>query len=352
MFERLKTYDSRLRAAIARKEQQYIFEHDDFYKVSRSEVPSIILLSKPKRVFIYLLSIFTCSIGLFVAIAANEGHNREPRQKYNTVSNGTAPIPRTMTKTEFEEKYGINPSPPGSTAPPQINFPQTDVSSAKTSVEKLTKEIQQYLTILGYKPGPIDGLLGDKTTNAIKSYQKDTGLIEDGKITWNLRDLLKAASQSPSTSVVSSVKQPDKGPWEKYSSGNTVNGQILPQSGDVRLFTNDECIAPFEIRAGQGSHYLVKLVRAYNDTSVLTVFVRSGTTVNIDVPLGNYEVRYAAGNTWYGYDSLFGPETSYNKANETFNFEIEGNQVSGFTITLYTVANGNLSMKKINPQDF
>lgn len=128
--------------------------------------------------------------------------------------------------------------------------------------------------------------------------------------------------------------------------------QELPYSGSVLTFTADERIAPFEIKAAEGSHYLLKLVNISDNTPVLTVFVQSGSTVNIDVPLGAYELRYASGETWYGYEYLFGPGTSYSKADKTFNFEIVGNKVNGFTITLYQVANGNLQTSIINPTEF
>ena len=74
--------------------------------------------------------------------------------------------------------------------------------------------------------------------------------------------------------------------------------------------------------------------------------------MKVKVPFGTYEVRYASGDTWYGYEYLFGPETSYSKADKAFTFEFDGNQISGYTITLYKVTNGNLSTKKIRPNEF
>ena len=68
--------------------------------------------------------------------------------------------------------------------------------------------------------------------------------------------------------------------------------------------------------------------------------------------LGTYEVRYPSGDKWYGYEYLFGPETSYSKADKTFTFRVEGNQVSGFTITLYKATDGNLHTSPIEPTDF
>lgn len=128
--------------------------------------------------------------------------------------------------------------------------------------------------------------------------------------------------------------------------------QAMPYSGAVRTYTYAERVAPFEIKAAQGSHYLVKLVESYTGSPVMSVFVRGGSTVNVDVPLGSYEVRYACGDTWYGYEYLFGPDTAYSKADKTFDFEVVGNQVRGFTVTLYKVANGNLRTSTIRPEQF
>lgn len=84
----------------------------------------------------------------------------------------------------------------------------------------------------------------------------------------------------------------------------------------------------------------------------MTVFVRSGMTANVDVPLGNYEFRYAAGDTWYGYEHLFGPATGYSKADKLFDFRDTGYEVSGYTVTLYKVPNGNLHTSSIRANEF
>lgn len=49
------------------------------------------------------------------------------------------------------------------------------------------KKIQTRLTKLGYNPGPIDGIRGRKTTNAIKRFQERKFLVADGivgPVTW------------------------------------------------------------------------------------------------------------------------------------------------------------------------
>ena len=84
----------------------------------------------------------------------------------------------------------------------------------------------------------------------------------------------------------------------------------------------------------------------------MTVFVRKGMTAEIDVPLGLYELRYALGDEWYGYDHLFGPKTSYSKADTLFDFRDTGTQLTGYTVTLYKVPRGNLHTSTIGVDQF
>jgi len=128
----------------------------------------------------------------------------------------------------------------------------------------------------------------------------------------------------------------------------------IPPTGELRINTQKERIAPFKIISSRGSNYLLKLADAISGEWVLTVFVRGGDSTEIDVPLGTYVVKYASGETWYGYapDHLFGPAASYSKASEYFTFEQRGNTLRGHSITLYKVINGNLRTEKIKPNEF
>jgi peptidoglycan hydrolase-like protein with peptidoglycan-binding domain len=58
------------------------------------------------------------------------------------------------------------------------------------SNHSLERRVQRALAKRGYSPGPADGKPGKKTTKAIKSYQKSIGLSADGKITPSLLRLL------------------------------------------------------------------------------------------------------------------------------------------------------------------
>ena len=81
-------------------------------------------------------------------------------------------------------------------------------------------------------------------------------------------------------------------------------------------------------------------------------FIRSGGVVDIDVPVGTYEIKYATGRQWYGTSYLFGPETVYSKADSTFTFSFDGYQYSGYTVELIMQQNGNLRTSGIEPNQW
>ena len=93
-----------------------------------------------------------------------------------------------------------------------------------------------------------------------------------------------------------------------------------PVTGTARWLTAGDRVAPLEIRTQGAGDYLVKLVDVPSGRDAGTVYVRGDTMVEVEVPLGTYAIRYATGPTWYGYDYLFGPETAYAEADETFVF--------------------------------
>jgi len=95
----------------------------------------------------------------------------------------------------------------------------------------------------------------------------------------------------------------------------------LPDNGELVVKANYSLAAPFEVKSQTGQNYLVKLTDTKTGQDIMTVFVRGGDTVKTQAPFGQFVVKYAAGDTWYGYEHLFGPDTAYSKADETFYFK-------------------------------
>ena len=127
----------------------------------------------------------------------------------------------------------------------------------------------------------------------------------------------------------------------------------LPRNGALNRYSSRKAIAPLEIRTrGAEHHYFIKLVDSMTEAPVLTVFVRGGQSANLKVPLGQMKMRYAVGSEWYGERYLFGPETSYAEADSEFEFKVEGDQITGYTVELFLQRNGNLRERELRPDQW
>ena len=126
----------------------------------------------------------------------------------------------------------------------------------------------------------------------------------------------------------------------------------LPDNGATYLYGNGERVARFVVDAGSGSHYWIKLVDVSTGAPVIALFVRAGSKAEIKVPLGNFEIRYASGQKWYGTTHLFGPETFRSKVTGSVRFYEEGDSVVGHSITLYKVTGGNMRTESISASEF
>lgn len=113
-----------------------------------------------------------------------------------------------------------------------------------------------------------------------------------------------------------------------------------------------EGFAPLELKTRYGSNYYIKVVNVSTNQTVLTAYIAGGRPFEVQMPLGTYEIRYAAGDTWYGTPHYFGPDTSFSKADELFHFTSDGYRYSGYTVELIMQAHGNLRTQHINEADF
>ncbi|MEM7254521.1 MAG: peptidoglycan-binding protein [Pseudomonadota bacterium] len=61
---------------------------------------------------------------------------------------------------------------------------------------ELVADVQSMLVDLGYSPGPVDGILGPRTLNAIRAYQQTNRLVPDGRATYPLAAHMRARRQT------------------------------------------------------------------------------------------------------------------------------------------------------------
>ena len=126
----------------------------------------------------------------------------------------------------------------------------------------------------------------------------------------------------------------------------------LPHHGYTQNFTGREALAPFKIQTSGSGYYFVKLVEVSTGADAVHLFVHGGNTIEIDVPLGSYYLKYAAGQTWYGLGEYFGYETAYSESSTILTFSSNSYNYMGNSVTLYRVQGGNMHTQSINKNSF
>lgn len=146
---------------------------------------------------------------------------------------------------------------------------------------------------------------------------------------------------SPTTSIIQTT-EPKKVLVEKDR----------PNNGFIFAKAQEECLAPLTIIAPHTYDCYYVLEPLTNEDHAIKFYGRAGETVEIDVPLGKYELYYATGLTWYGRTHLFGEQTIYQKCDVTLDFAENSEGYSGWTIQLNLVENGNLDSDPIPESSF
>lgn len=133
-------------------------------------------------------------------------------------------------------------------------------------------------------------------------------------------------------------------------------GIVAVENGEILTEPLAEAVAPLTIQTSGTGGYYVRLeplgdveTQLFN---LMTFYVEGGSDAEVMVPLGTYEIYYATGETWFGETYYFGMNTQYYKCDETFEFTQDAQSVSGYTLTLYPVAGGNMDTDPINKDDF
>ena len=255
----------------------------------------------------------------------------------------------THTEDRPEEKEAVDPF---------------DVSLGK----KRIVEIQRFLGLLSYDPGPMDGMLGNKTRRAIEQFKADFSIQPAGTAqpVWMhaLERHAGIAKLHPEWPAV--YKSKDFADWietQRITSSEAcrrviTNGSVLQVASLLDFYKFDRIgpdpvklppsgvmhkryvkgLAPLTIEtSNDGRHYYVKLIRERDRSEVFSAFLRSGFTLTEHVPVGTYRLKYAVGKTWYGFKWFFGSDTVFNSVDQVFDFRFEENEIKGYRLSLYLV---------------
>jgi hypothetical protein len=110
--------------------------------------------------------------------------------------------------------------------------------------------------------------------------------------------------------------------------------------------------APFEVATAAGGAYFLKVLSADTGEEAFTAFVSGGDRIQTILPVGNYILHYAHGDVWYGFEHLFGPSTTYSKADSTFTLTRTRNGYEGVSVELILQELGNLQTESIPASEF
>jgi hypothetical protein len=124
--------------------------------------------------------------------------------------------------------------------------------------------------------------------------------------------------------------------------------QSLPKNGTIHSFAQGQRPALLKVNTSGGDHHLIKLTKPGSTEAVMYLFIRAGQSAQMRVLLGNFEIKWAAGTEWYGYEKEFGESTHYQKDPDLYRFE----KNDKWTLTLYPVSSGNMSSKTISADEF
>lgn len=170
--------------------------------------------------------------------------------------------------------------------------------------------------------------------------------------------VIKVITPAESTTKTGTPSTP---PASSTSTANTPSTSSTPttptltpvrvQNGQILVEPYDESVAPLTVAtSGSGGYYIY--MDSYSGFNDMAFYVVGGKSVDVLVPLDEYTIYYATGDTWYGTKNHFGPSTQYCRCDDTFEFYLDGDYYQGWTLTLYPVANGNLSTDPVSASDF
>ena len=131
-----------------------------------------------------------------------------------------------------------------------------------------------------------------------------------------------------------------------------------PPTSTIGRGRRRNAIAPLAIET-RCTNYLIKLVKVDNKNDFILIFVKGGETYSTKVPLGTYNIREAAGLSWYGLRDFFGLSTRFSSEcgirtadKRNFTFNRQGNIVHGMKFSLKKVAEGNMEEELISRDEF
>jgi hypothetical protein len=243
-------------------------------------------------------------------------------------------------------------------------------------------KLQQILKTVGYETGKPDGVVTTQTITGLKQYCLDFGYIPGDRFpacffenSWfhyrvalDHRDWLNIFLTNDLESWIGA--QPDalrkqigqldldrpqtviqlvrRYKFEKFRPLPAP----LPETGILRKNFSEAAGRLKITTQTENNDYFIKLVEPATGQEAAAAFIRSGATLSVQLPPGEYELRYAAGRNWYGWEYLFGTSTSYGRWPRPIVLAPKPRPFDAVSIELIPAQHGKLTTDIMSEYDF
>lgn len=106
------------------------------------------------------------------------------------------------------------------------------------------------------------------------------------------------------------------------------------------------------VQSPKENAYLIKVIDSVTKETIYEIFMQPENKVTIPLMLGEYELYLASGKKWFNEIDHFGVNTIYSRLDKKFIIDMNGDQISGWTIQLQVRKDGNLKSEKMNKEDW
>lgn len=106
------------------------------------------------------------------------------------------------------------------------------------------------------------------------------------------------------------------------------------------------------VQSPKENAYLIKVIDSVTKETIYEIFMQPDNKVTIPLMLGEYELYLASGKKWVNEIEHFGVNTIYSRLDKKFIIDMDGDQISGWTIQLQVRKDGNLKSEKMNKEDW
>lgn len=113
---------------------------------------------------------------------------------------------------------------------PSVSPGVSTSTAPKKPNAQYTREAQQLLTDLGYDPGPVDGDYGRRTADAVKSFQRDAGITQDGWIDQDLLSTLRSIREKLLKTRAESADSPARSQSLAPTTNSSEQPVVAPRS--------------------------------------------------------------------------------------------------------------------------